>query len=190
MLSDPVRLTVPKGGELAISLYIPGSAVAGGLHASSHETAFIEEGDSTAAASMPNAKKQVMWAFATGVDVLAQDQASTIVAFGDSITDGTGSTTDANHRWPDFLAARLLARSGGPPLAVVDMGIGGNRVLSDGAPRSGVNALARFDEDVLATPGAKYLMILEGINDIGHLGPNVKPQERSAPPISSPGTNR
>jgi len=178
MLSDPVRLTVPKGAELAISLYIPGAAIAGGLHASSHETAFIDEGDSTAAASMPNAKKQVMWAFATGVDVLAPDQASTIVAFGDSITDGTGSTTDANHRWPDFLAARVLARSGGPPLSVVDMGIGGNRVLSDGAARSGVNALARFDEDVLSVPGAKFLLVLEGINDIGHLGPNIKPQEK------------
>jgi lysophospholipase L1-like esterase len=134
---------------------------------------------------MPSAQKQVMWAFLAGVDVLAPESAATIIAFGDSITDGSKSTVDTNHRWPDFLAARLLARRGAAKLAVVDMGIGGNRVLNDGAtsgsPRAGVNALARFDEDVLAVPGAKYLIVLEGINDIGRLGAAAKPIEQITP---------
>ena len=182
VISDPVQLTVRDGAELAVSIYLPGASVAGGLHASSLETSFLAEGDATGSASLLDAKKQVMWAFLTGVDVAVSETAATIVALGDSITDGSRSTVDANHRWPDFLAARLFERKRGPKLAVVDMGIGGNRVLNDGSiansPRSGVNALARFDEDVLAVPGAKYLMILEGINDIGHIGPAGKPEEQ------------
>jgi lysophospholipase L1-like esterase len=95
-----------------------------------------------------------------------------LVAFGDSITDGARSTMDANHRWPDVLASRLLARRGGRPIGVVDAGIGGNRILHDasGNIRFGVNALARFDRDVLAQPGVRYVIVLEGINDLGHAG--------------------
>jgi len=178
MLSDPVQLPVSNGAELTISIYLPHPTIAGGLHASSQENALIADGDVTGAAKLPDAKKQVLWAFVTGVDVLAPQTSATVVAFGDSITDGARSTIDANHRWPDFLASRIAGRK----LAVVDMGIGGNRVLNDGSiansPRSGVNALARFDRDVLSVPGLKYLMILEGINDIGHIGPNAKPQEQ------------
>ncbi len=103
------------------------------------------------------------------------------MAFGDSITDGARSTADTNHRWPDILASRLLASKSGPQFSVVNMGIGGNRILNDGsvakAPRSGISALARFDSDVLAQSGVKYLIVLEGINDIGHIGPNSLPQE-------------
>ena len=182
VLSDPVKLTVPPAAELAVSVYIPGAAVAGGLHGSSQETSFLVTGDATASASLTDPKKQVMWAFLTGVDVAAPESAGAIVAFGDSITDGARSTVDANRRWPDFLAARLLARKSGAMFSVVDIGIGGNRVLNDGSiaksPRSGVNALARFDEDVLAVPSVKYLIVLEGINDIGHIGPAGKPQEQ------------
>ena len=178
VISDPVKLNVPNAAELAISIYLPHETTAGGLHASSQENSFIAAGDVTAAATLPDPKKQVLWAFLTGVDVLASQSASTVVAFGDSITDGARSSVDANHRWPDFLGARTAPRK----LAVVNMGIGGNRVLNDGSiaksPRSGVNALARFDRDVLSVPGVKYLMILEGINDIGHIGPNAKQQEQ------------
>ncbi len=91
------------------------------------------------------------------------------------------STVDSNHRWPDILAARLLAHKSGAELAVVDMGIGGNRILHEGAaskrPQFGINALARFDQDVLAQPGVRYLMILEGINDIGHAGSSAPTSE-------------
>ena len=115
------------------------------------------------------------------MDVAASPSASTLVAFGDSITDGALSTNDTNHRWPNFLADRLLARRGGAaPIGVLDEGIGGNRILHD--PNStiafGMNALARFDRDVLAQPGVKYVIVLEGINDLGHAGPNVFPQEQ------------
>jgi len=165
VLSDPVKLTVPPAAELAVSVYIPGAAVAGGLHGSSQETSFLVTGDATASASLTDPKKQVMWAFLTGVDVAAPESAGAIVAFGDSITDGARSTVDANRRWPDFLAARLLARKSGAMFSVVDIGIGGNRVLNDG---TGPSALARFDGDVLAQSGVKYLILLESINDIGH----------------------
>ncbi|HYA18183.1 MAG TPA: SGNH/GDSL hydrolase family protein, partial [Bryobacteraceae bacterium] len=91
------------------------------------------------------------------------------IAFGDSITDGFHSTPDANRMWPAVLAARLLSAKSGPQIAVVNEAISGNQVLHDGA---GVNALARFDHDVLARAGVKWLVILEGINDIGRgLGP-------------------
>ena len=89
-----------------------------------------------------------------------------VVAFGDSITDGSRSTTDANNRWPDVLARRLAARK--IALGVANGGIGGNRVLSEGAAQAGVNALARFDRDVLDVPGVTYVIVLEGINDIGN----------------------
>jgi lysophospholipase L1-like esterase len=104
------------------------------------------------------------------VDVTAPQSAATIVAFGDSITDGARSTVDANHRWPDFLAGRLLSSHGGREIGVVDAGIGGNRILHDasGNVSFGVNALARFDRDVLSEPGVRYVIVLEGINDIGH----------------------
>jgi lysophospholipase L1-like esterase len=99
------------------------------------------------------------------VDVLAPADAAAIVAFGDSITDGTTSTPNADRSWPSFFAQRLLANKATANLAVVNEGIAGNRVLADGA---GVNALARFDRDVLGIAGVKWVTIMEGINDIGN----------------------
>jgi lysophospholipase L1-like esterase len=111
------------------------------------------------------------WPFLAGVDVVDLGLRKAIVAFGDSITDGDQSTQDANRRWPDMLAARLQAPERKDPIAVLNAGIGGNRILHDGAgpsgPKFGISALARFDRDVLAQPGVKYVIVLEGINDIG-----------------------
>jgi lysophospholipase L1-like esterase len=106
------------------------------------------------------------------VDVEPTDaHAAAIVAFGDSITDGAASTENANHRWPDYLSARLQSSPATAHLAVLDEGIGGNRVLLD---RVGPNALARFNRDVLAQAGVKYVIVLEGINDLGGLfNPNT-----------------
>ena len=158
---------------------IPAGALGAGFHASSQQTSWLAAGNVTNAATLNNPKPITSWAFLTGVDVLAPASTSSIVAFGDSITDGARSTVDANHRWPDTLAARL--RKAGSKLAVVDMGIGGNRILHEGAaskrPQFGINALARFDSDVLAQPGVKYLVILEGINDIGHAGSSAPASE-------------
>jgi lysophospholipase L1-like esterase len=103
-----------------------------------------------------------------GVDVDAPARTPLIVAFGDSITDGARSTPDTHNTWPAILATRLAANKPTAHIAIVNQGIGGNRVLSDGTNFAGVSALARLDRDVLNQPGVKWLMVLEGINDIGN----------------------
>jgi lysophospholipase L1-like esterase len=179
LLSDPVKLDVPPGGEIAISIFLPKSTIGAGIHYSAQQTSYIAPGNKTAAKTFPTGKTITSWVFLTGVDVSAPESASTVVAFGDSITDGAHSTVDANHRWPDFLARRLLARRDGKEIGVLDAGIGGNRILHDasGNVRFGVNALARFDRDVLAQPGVKYVIVLEGINDLGHPGSSAPASE-------------
>jgi lysophospholipase L1-like esterase len=181
VLSDPVKLDVPAAGNLAISLFIPGAAVGGGVHYSAQQTSYIAAGDHTAADLLKDPATILSWVFLTGVDVLVPESTGSIVAFGDSITDGARSSNDSNSRWPDFLADRLEVRKRGPKFSVVDMGIGGNRILHEGAaskrPEFGINALARFDRDVLAQPGVKYLIVLEGINDIGHAGSSAPASE-------------
>jgi len=172
VLSDPVKLDAPAAGDLAISIFIPAKTLGAGVHYSSQQTSYIAAGEQTAAASIDATTTITSWVFLTAVEVLAPASASTVVAFGDSITDGARSTVDANHRWPDTLAARLLARHSKQQVGVLDAGIGGNRILHDAKSniRFGVSALARFDRDVLAQAGVKYVIILEGINDLGHAG--------------------
>jgi lysophospholipase L1-like esterase len=179
VLSDPVKLNLPAGGELAISIFLPNETRGAGIHYSAQQTAYIGSGDLTAAATIADPSTVTSWVFLTSVDVLAPHNSSTVVAFGDSITDGARSTVDANHRWPDILSARLLAARGTKPLGVIDAGIGGNRVLHDATAnvRFGVNALARFDRDVLALPGVRYVIVLEGINDLGHAGSSAPASE-------------
>lgn len=165
LLSDPVELNVPKVSDLAVSLYFPGetgppTALNGGLH-----TAYIsKEGDLTAQAAIPDALTTLSYYFLAGVDVLAPPQSSLIVAFGDSITEGARSTPNTDHSWPALLAARLAANKATTNIGIVNLGIGGNRILRD---QTGASALARFDRDVLSQPGVKWMMWLEGINDIG-----------------------
>ncbi len=177
-LSDPVKLAVPAAGDLAISIYLPGTQAVGGIHYAAAQTSYVAAGDKTGAASLNDADKITSWVLLTGVDVAAAASAGSIVAIGDSITDGARSTSDANRRWPDVLAARLLARKNNR-YSVVNMGIGANRILHDGAnnPRAGANTLARFEHDVLGQPGVKYVMVLEGINDIGHAGSSAPASE-------------
>jgi lysophospholipase L1-like esterase len=180
VLSDPVKLDIAAASDVAISIFLAKAATGAGIHYSAQQTSYLGPGDLTGAAALPeDALTITSWVFLTGVDVLAGPSASTIVAFGDSITDGAHSTVDANTRWPDILAARLLARKTRKPIAVVDAGIGGNRILHDGVSnvRFGVNALARFDRDVLAQPGVKYVIVLEGINDLGHAGSSAPASE-------------
>jgi lysophospholipase L1-like esterase len=165
MLSDTVALTVPKLGELAVSVYVPGDSGSASTHALGLHTTWIsKEGDFTAAPAFEDADKTLSWYWVSGVDVqAAAPEAATIVAFGDSITDGATSTPDTDRSWPSVLAERLGANPATANIAVVNQGISGNKVLGDGA---GVSALARFDRDVLAQAGVKWLMILEGINDM------------------------
>jgi lysophospholipase L1-like esterase len=179
VVSDPVKLEVPPAHDVAISLFLPKATLAAGIHYESQQTTYIGEGDLMSSASITDAATVESWVFLSDLDVLAPDSASTLIAFGDSITDGAKSTTDANRRWPNFFAARLSARRGRPEIGVLDAGIGGNRVLHDAMTnvRFGVNALARFDGDVLSQPGARYVVVLEGINDLGHAGPPAPESE-------------
>lgn len=181
VLSDPITVKVPELSDVAISLYLPGKVMGAGVHYSSQQTSYIAEGNVTGAATLENPETFTSWVFLTGLEVQAPATAGSIVTFGDSITDGARSSVDGNHRWPDMLASRLAARKGGTKFGVVNMGIGGNRILHEGMaskrPQFGINALARFDADVLAQPGVKYLVILEGINDIGHAGSSAPASE-------------
>jgi lysophospholipase L1-like esterase len=170
-LSDPVDLAVPMLADLAVSLYLAGDPGPATWHWGARATSYLSaEGDFCSAANMPDARTFQTWLWLAGVDVDAPAGSAAVVAFGDSITDGDKSTPDANHRWPDVLAERLLGVHGPGKLAVVNQGLAGNRVLTNGTgvygPSSSPNALARFDRDVLALPGVETVIILEGINDI------------------------
>jgi lysophospholipase L1-like esterase len=164
LLSDPVALEVDDLDSLSISLYFPDDTGQCTCHQVGMQTAFVSEPGDFVAGSFAVADTLQARAFLSGVEVQTEAPAHTIVAFGDSITDGVGSTPDANHRWPDRLADRLAARDGSDDWAVVNAGISGNQVLHDGA---GESALARFDRDVLAVPGVAAVIVFEGINDIG-----------------------
>ena len=173
ILSDPVELKVAAFAEVAVSLYLPEKTSSSTVHFwAQHQTYISGTGDFTAKAEIPDATTTTSWYFLAGLEVWTPESNSAIVAFGDSITDGVGAKQGEYADWPDILATRLKDASNKPPAwAVLNEGIGGNRVLHDGA---GVSALARFDRDVLAQPGVTHLIVLEGINDIGW--PNIKPR--------------
>ena len=162
--SDPVDLAVAAGADLAISLHLPGPPSPPTGHPGSRATSWFVHGDQTAAADLPGAKSAPRWLVIAGVEVRAPD-ARAIAVLGDSITDGFGVQPDTNLRWTDHLAARLRAEGLGQ-VAVLNAGIGGNRLLNDGL---GPNALARLERDVLSQPGVTHLIVLEGVNDLGTL---------------------
>jgi lysophospholipase L1-like esterase len=168
VLSDPVSIAVPANGDLAVSLFIAGDGDRPTSHGLGLHTTYISgPGDHTGGASIPDSTTTQSYYWIAGVDVLAPADASAIVGFGDSITDGARSTADANAMWPAILAQRLGANPATSRIAVVNAGISGNQVLRDA---SGVSALARLDRDVFTQPGARWMILLEGINDIGNLG--------------------
>ena len=170
MLSDPIALPTKALARLRISLYLPGETGPCTCHANGNEAPRVAAGDATAR-DVPAGPPADFRAFLSGVDVEATQPARVIVAFGDSITDGYRSTQGADRRWPDRLAERLAERRAGRLVGVVNAGIGGNRVLSDGYVASmGQSALTRFDRDVLSVPGVTDMILLEGINDLGLAG--------------------
>ena len=161
-LSDPVTLAVPALRDLAVSLHLADSARIVTRHALALQTNYVGRGDVTGARSFAAETTLFVWPYLVGVDVTNSAAIGVISAIGNSITDGALSTRDANTRWPNVLAARLS--TGSAPMAVVNAGISGGRVLTFGA---GPSALARFDRDVLTTPGLTHVILHEGINDIG-----------------------
>jgi lysophospholipase L1-like esterase len=183
VVSDSVKLDVPALSDLAVSLYLPGPTGQATWHAAALATNYVSgPGDLTAAVDMPADHTVTSWFYLTDVEVRASKDASAVITFGDSITDGTRSTPDTNHRWPNLLAERLAQHHA--KLSVVDQGIAGNRVLHD---LVGPNALARFDRDVLAQAGAAYVTILLGINDIGDISrlPAVAQAGRAPQPVTA-----
>lgn len=165
--TDAVNLDFTPLSDLAVSLFFPEATGPLASHSLGLHTTYISgPGDFTAQASIAQpVATSAAYYWISSVDVLAPADAAAIVTLGDSITDGAKSTPDADRMWPARLAARLQANKATANIAVDNQGISGNRLLQDGA---GVAALARLDHDVLLQPGAKWVMILEGINDIGN----------------------
>ena len=165
-LSDPIDFPAAPLANLAITLRFDGAPPAQQTsHPGSRTTSWFGGGDQLAAAELTGGKSIDRWFVISGVDVQRAAGAS-LVTFGDSITDGYGVTTNGNNRWPDILAARLQADPRTKGVGVLNAGIGGNRLVLDGL---GPNAMARFDRDVLNQVGVKYVILLEGVNDLGTL---------------------
>lgn len=163
LVSDPVDLPVAALSDLIVSLYVPGNTTALTVHSLGLHTTYIAAGDVTASKTLGGQSENESYFWPTGIDVLAPPDAAALVAFGDSITDGFATTPNTDRAWPAVLSGRLLDNPATATVAVLNVGISGNRLLHDGA---GTNALARFDRDVLARPAVRWILLLEGINDI------------------------
>ncbi len=165
-MSDAVSFKLAPLSDLTVSFYLPSPSGPVTEHQLGSSTSFHAPGNAVSSATLESPATVTSWEYLNGVDTLASSGAGAVITIGDSITDGAKSTIDTNQRWPDELARRLQGDSKYKKLSVLNVGISGNKILLDGA---GPNALARFDRDVIAQSGARYLLILEGINDIGRL---------------------
>jgi lysophospholipase L1-like esterase len=162
--SDPVEIAVKPFAEVSISLYVPSTVATVSSHLQSlHDSYLAGPGDMTSMQDLPNPETKRPVYFVSGIDIWAPYSTSTTVAFGDSITEGAGRKSGQYIDYPDQLAKRLAEQSG-TTIAVVNQGIGGNRILHD---LTGPSALSRFDRDVLSLPGTTNMIVLLGINDIG-----------------------
>jgi lysophospholipase L1-like esterase len=166
LISDPVDYVVAPLSDLAVTFYLhlPPAGQTG--HPGSRATSYYVHGDQVSAATLPEPKHVDHWYQVSEIDVQAPQGAGTVVVLGDSITDGHGATTNGNDRWTDVLAGRFQGSAGTRGVGVSNQGIGGNHLLTDGL---GPNALARFDRDVLAATGVRWVIVFEGVNDLGGL---------------------
>jgi lysophospholipase L1-like esterase len=182
-ISDPINITLPAQADLAVSFFLPQQKISQlSQHGSADQTSYVVDGNVVGAKQFDTPKEIRSWVFVKDVDVEAPAHSSAVVAFGDSITDGAFASNNQNARWPDVLARRLLADKHTADMGVLNEGIGGNGVLRD---ITGPSALTRFDRDVLAQAGVKYLIVLEAINDIGvgygRRNPNAPPPAVAPP---------
>jgi lysophospholipase L1-like esterase len=180
LVSDPVELEIAPLADLAISVHLPADLPASfgitGRYA--RQTNYISPpGDFAGEDVMPVGRVTDDWYFVCGVDVIAPGETGAVVAVGDSLTDANISTHDGHHSWPSQLARRLIARTSGRPIAVMNQGLGGNRILHDIRGDSG---LRRFDRDVLAQPGATHAIVMLGTNDLRNR-PGKAEEEVTAP---------
>jgi lysophospholipase L1-like esterase len=162
-LSDAVDLDVPGGAELAVSIHLPGPTEQATFHELTMQTSFVATGNVAGANDLPGAAPTPSTYYLTGIEVLPFENVGTLVAFGDSITQGAGSSVDQNRTWPDLLSARLNPHPGRPRLSVINQGIGCGRLLWDFC---GPGGAARFDRDVLAVSGVSRVIVALGLNDI------------------------
>jgi lysophospholipase L1-like esterase len=184
LLSDPVELSVPAFAEIAVSIFLPKKSAPSTFHLlGQHATYISGPGNFTGAEDIQDAKVTKSWYWLAGLEFWTTDKSAVVVTFGDSITDGFGAKENEYGDWPNQLAKRLAEVKSLSSLAVDNEGIGGNRILYDGA---GINALARLDRDVLSQPGVADLIVLEGINDIGW--PHMKPfpAKEGSPSLGNP----
>jgi lysophospholipase L1-like esterase len=165
-VSDPVSMSVHEGANLIVSMHFDTEPAQQTGHPGSRATSYLAHGDQVSAVTLADAQHFEHWYTLSAIDVSTPRSSWSIVALGDSITDGHASTTDGNDRWPDALARRLAKIPGMAEVGVLNQGIGGNHLLTDGL---GPNVLARFDRDVLAQTGARVVIVLEGVNDLGML---------------------
>jgi lysophospholipase L1-like esterase len=171
VVSDPVDFLVPALSDLAVSLFVASAKAPATWHFVAQQTSYISPpGDFTTAVDLPSESTTTAWFWLAGVDVLVPKQTGAIVAFGDSVTDGVGSSPNENQRWPDHLATRVMTDPGNHKMGIVNSGLTGNRLLRD---ILGPNGPARFDRDVLTQPGVTHVIVLLGNNDIirGQLNP-------------------
>ena len=192
LLSDPVRLAVRSGADLVVSLYLPRPTRATTTHAFAFQDNVVAAGNVTGSRTVTPTATFGQWWFLSGVSVAAPARDGAVVALGDSITDGANTTPNTNSRWSDVLARRLQATPGLRGLGVLNEGISGNRLLHDPNPlpgsgadafaaQFGESALRRFDRDVSSQPGARYVIVLLGVNDLGHPGTIAPESERVTP---------
>jgi lysophospholipase L1-like esterase len=169
IISDPVDLVVAPLASVTVSVFLANETQATTFHWDGRQTAYLVKGNQVTAERLKTDTTTDARIFLSGIQVETATPAGAVIVIGDSITDGNCATIDANSRWPDFLAARLVPRN----VAVLNAGISGARLLGD---RMGVNALARFDRDVLSQPRVKSVIVMLGINDISWPGTSFDPQ--------------
>jgi lysophospholipase L1-like esterase len=178
-VSDPIAYPVSALSDLAVTFHLDQPPAQETGHPGSRAASYVIHGDFVGAANLNEPTKVDHWYQVSEIDVMAEPGAGTIVALGDSTTDGHGATTNGNDRWTDVLAAKLQASPGAREIGAANEGIGGNHLLTDGL---GPNVLSRFDRDVLAPAGVRWLIVFEGVNDLGGLARNgeVPPAEHAA----------